>query len=68
MDPLRRILIKKHGSFRPKTVPMADSGGCRMGGKGADISDPVITPEKFAEGIGGLIESTALMDNDGGLL
>ena len=39
-----------------------------MGGKGADISDPVITPEKFAEGIGGLIESTALTDNDGGLL
>jgi hypothetical protein len=39
-----------------------------MGGKGAHISDPVITPEKFAKGIGGLIESTALMDNDGGLL
>ena len=39
-----------------------------MGGKGADISDPVISPEKFADGIGGLIESTALMDNDGGLL
>jgi hypothetical protein len=39
-----------------------------MGGKGADISDLVITPEKFAEGIGGLIDSTALMDNDGGLL
>jgi hypothetical protein len=39
-----------------------------MGGKGAHISDPVITPEKCAEGIGGLIESTALMDNDGGPL
>jgi hypothetical protein len=39
-----------------------------MGGKGADISDPVITPEKFADGIGGLIDSTALMDNNGGLL
>ena len=39
-----------------------------MGGKGADISDPVITAEKFAEGIGGMIESMALMDNDGGLL
>ena len=22
MDPLRRILIRKHGSFRSKTVPM----------------------------------------------
>ena len=39
-----------------------------MGGKGADISDPVITPAKFADGIGGLIDSTALMDNNGGLL
>ena len=39
-----------------------------MGGKGAHISDPVITPEKFADGIGGLIESTALTHNDGGLL
>ena len=39
-----------------------------MGGKGAHISDPVITPEKFADGIGGLIDSTALMDNNGGLL
>ena len=39
-----------------------------MGGKGAHILDPVITPEMFAECIGGLIESTALTDNDGGLL